>query len=129
MVDVLIVEDSVAIRKILQRILRQCSLPIGEIREAGDGQEALAILGSHTINLVLSDVNMPNMDGLELLRTMSANPALKNIPVIMVTTEGSQMAVMKAAEVGAVGYIRKPFNADQIKEKLESVLAIQSGAQ
>jgi two-component system chemotaxis response regulator CheY len=125
MLDVLIVEDSTAIRKILQRILRQTTMPIGEIWEAGDGQEALAILKEHAVSLVLSDINMPNMDGLEMLRHMAADPTLKNIPVVMITTEGSQASVLKAAEAGAVGYIRKPFNPQQITEKLESALAGQ----
>ena len=129
MINVLIVEDSTAIRKILDRLLRRTSLPIGEIWEAGDGLEALTILESHVVNLVLSDINMPNMNGLELMTAMAANPAYKGIPVIMITTEGSQAVVMKAIEAGAVGYVRKPFNADEISQKLESVLRIPSVAQ
>ena len=118
MLDVLIVDDSAAIRKILQRVLRQTDLPIGQIVEAADGKEALAALTTQTVGLILSDINMPNMDGLELLGHLKASEIWMKVPVIMVTTEGSQTKVLEAVELGAVGYVRKPFTADQIKEKL-----------
>jgi len=72
-VDVLIVDDSAAIRKILQRVLRQTVIPIGEVLDAGDGVEALKILSTRHVNLILSDINMPNMDGLQLLAQLKAN--------------------------------------------------------
>ena len=118
MLDVLIVDDSAAIRKILQRVLRQADVPLGSVFEAGDGVEALATLRKERIGLVLSDINMPNMDGLEFLSKMKAEAAWKDLPVVMVSTEGSQHKVLEAVELGAVGYVRKPFTADQIKEKL-----------
>jgi two-component system chemotaxis response regulator CheY len=122
MLDVLIVDDSAAIRKILQRVLRQTDLPIGTIFEAGDGREALEALKLKGVDLILSDINMPNMDGLELLSHLKANEAWMKVPVIMVSTEGSQAKVLEAVEKGAVGYVRKPFTADQIKEKLAGFL-------
>lgn len=122
MLDVLIVDDSVAIRKILQRVLRQTEIPIGNIIEAGDGKEALELLKTKTVGLALLDINMPNMDGLELLGHLRASEPWTNLPIIMVSTEGSQTKVLKALEMGASGYVRKPFNADQIKEKLVEIL-------
>jgi two-component system chemotaxis response regulator CheY len=116
--DVLIVDDSAAIRKILQRVLRQAEMSIGEVFEAGDGVEALASLKAHKVGLVLSDINMPNMDGLQLLSQVRATPEWKTLPVLMITTEGSQNKVLEAVNLGASGYVRKPFTADQIKEKL-----------
>ena len=116
--DVLIVDDSAAIRKILQRVLRQAEMSIGEVFEAGDGVEALASLKEHKVGLVLSDINMPNMDGLQLLSQIRASADWKNLPVLMITTEGSQNKVLEAVNLGASGYVRKPFTADQIKEKL-----------
>ncbi len=116
--DVLVVDDSAAIRKILQRVLLQTELPLGTILEAGDGFEAIERLKANNIGLVLADINMPNMDGLELLRKMRENPQWKSIPVVMITTEGSQQKVLEAADLGAAGYVRKPFTAEQIKEKL-----------
>jgi two-component system, chemotaxis family, chemotaxis protein CheY len=121
MLDVLIVDDSAAIRKILQRVLRQTELAIGNIVEAGDGREALEALKAQKIDLILSDINMPNMDGIELLGQLKANEAWAKLPVIMVSTEGSQAKVLEAVELGAAGYVRKPFSADQIKEKLTSL--------
>lgn len=122
LIDVLIVDDSAAIRKILQRVLRQTDLPIGEIAEAGDGLEAVGILKDRTFGLILSDVNMPHMDGLQLLARIKDMPHLKNVPVIMITTEGGQGKVMEAVQLGATGYVRKPFTADQIKEKLTGII-------
>jgi two-component system chemotaxis response regulator CheY len=116
--DVLIVDDSAAIRKILHRVLVQAELPLGKVVEASDGQEALRVLGDHPVGLILSDINMPNMDGLEMLGKIRANPAHHHVPVIMITTEGSQEKVLQALELGAAGYVRKPFTPDQIKEKL-----------
>jgi two-component system chemotaxis response regulator CheY len=120
--NVLIVDDSAAIRKILQRVLRQTDVPFGEIWEAGDGVEALDVMKSQTVGLVLSDVNMPNMDGLQLLAEIKRQDHLKSVPVVMITTEGSQNKVMEALNLGASGYVRKPFTADQIKEKLVGVI-------
>jgi two-component system chemotaxis response regulator CheY len=116
--DVLIVDDSAAIRKILQRVLRQADVPVGQVFEAGDGNEALEMLKSQRVGLILTDINMPNMDGIELLARLKAAEQWKTVPVVMVTTEGSQARVMEAVGLGAAGYVRKPFTADQIKEKL-----------
>ncbi len=120
--DVLIVDDSAAIRKILQRVLRQTEMPIGTIHEAGDGLEALALLEKQTVGLILSDINMPNMDGLEMLSKIMSNDAYKSVPVIMITTEGNHDKVMEAVSLGAAGYVRKPFTTEQIKEKLTGLL-------
>lgn len=117
-VDVLIVDDSAAIRKILQRVLRQTGIPIGEVVEAGDGLEALEKLNDRHVNLILSDINMPNMDGLQLLAQLKQIEKFKSVPFVMVTTEGGQGKVIEAVQLGAAGYVRKPFTAEQIKEKL-----------
>ncbi len=121
-VDILIVDDSAAIRKILQRVLLQTEVPIGKIVEAGDGVEALAALKVNKIGLILSDINMPNMDGLQLLSELKSSPEHRNVPVLMITTEGAQAKVLAAVNLGAIGYVRKPFTADQIKEKLVGLL-------
>ena len=121
-VDVLIVDDSAAIRKILQRVLRQTDIPIGEVLEAGDGVEALKTLQDRHVNLILSDINMPNMDGLQLLAQLKQNEKWKSVPIVMVTTEGGQGKVIEAVQLGAAGYVRKPFTAEQIKEKLTGLI-------
>jgi two-component system, chemotaxis family, chemotaxis protein CheY len=116
--DILIVDDSAAIRKILRRVLQQTELPLGCVHEAGDGAEALSLLRDNKVNLILSDINMPNMDGLRFLSLLKANSDWKDIPVVMITTEGSHAKVIEAVQLGAVGYVRKPFTAEQIIEKL-----------
>lgn len=121
MLDVLIVDDSAAIRKILHRVLRQADVPIGNVFEAGDGLEAIETLKREKIGLVLSDINMPRMDGLEFLSKVKAEEAWKQLPIVMVSTEGSQNKVLEAVERGASGYVKKPFTADQIKEKLSGL--------
>jgi two-component system, chemotaxis family, chemotaxis protein CheY len=120
--DVMIVDDSAAIRKILQRVLVQAEVPMGKVHEAGDGLEALEKLKTDKVGLILSDINMPNMDGLELLSKLKADPNLKDVPVIMITTEGGQAKVLEAVNLGAAGYVRKPFTAEQIKEKLVGII-------
>jgi two-component system chemotaxis response regulator CheY len=122
--DVLVVDDSAAIRKILQRVLRQTGMAIGTVHEAGDGQEALNLLKAHKIDLVLTDINMPKMDGLQLLGAMKSSPQWNGIPVMMITTEGGETKVGEAVRLGAAGYVRKPFTADQIKEKLAGIVEL-----
>lgn len=120
--DILVVDDSAAIRKILQRVLRQTGMAIHTIYEAGDGQEALTVLKTQRLSLVLTDINMPNMDGLQLLAAIKAVPEWRSLPVVMITTEGGETKVGEAVRLGAAGYVRKPFTADQIKEKLAGIL-------
>jgi len=120
--DVLIVDDSAAIRKILHRVLVQAEIPLGKVFEASDGADALAKLKVDKVGLILSDINMPNMDGIELLSRLKADDEFKTVPIVMVTTEGSQAKVMQALQLGAVGYVRKPFTAEQIKEKLAGII-------
>jgi len=124
--DLLIVDDSAAIRKILQRVLLKAEMPIGNIHEAGDGVEALAVLKANKINFVLSDINMPNMDGLQLLSRIRANDEWKSIPVILITTEGSQTKVLEAAHMGATGYVRKPFTPEQINNVLAGLTGVNA---
>jgi two-component system chemotaxis response regulator CheY len=103
-------------------VLRQTGMAIRNIYEAGDGQEALQVLNSQPISLVLTDINMPKMDGIQLLAAIKGVPGWSGMPVVMVTTEGGEAKVGEAVRLGAAGYVRKPFTADQIKEKLVGVL-------
>lgn len=122
MLDVLIVDASAAIRKILQRVLRQAEIPLGTVYEAGDGVEALETLKKQTVGLILSDINMPKMNGMEFLSKVRAEPAWQNLPVVMVSTEGTHARVLEAVERGASGYLRRPFTVEKIKEKLAGLL-------
>ena len=121
---ILIVDDSSVMRKIVERSLRQGGVEIGELVEAGNGAEALAKVKEAPFDLILSDINMPVMDGLEFLRQLVTVEGGKGTPVIMVTTEGSESRVVEALSIGAKGYIRKPFTADQIKERVAPLLEV-----
>jgi two-component system chemotaxis response regulator CheY len=116
--NILIVDDSMALRKILQRVIRNAGVTIDEIQEAADGQAALQCLAQFKPDVILSDINMPNMDGLELLRRIKGSQDWKSLPVIMISTEASREHVMESIELGACNFIRKPFNEDDIREKL-----------
>ena len=109
-------------RKIVTRCLRQAGLEFEEILEAGDGQEALQVLQGAAVDLVLSDINMPNMDGLAFLREKAGNDAIKDIPVVMISTESGSDIVTEAKSLGAVGSIKKPFTPDQVNEIIKPLL-------
>lgn len=122
----LIVDDSSVMRKIVERSLRQAGVELATVVEAGNGAEALAVLAKESVDLILCDINMPVMDGLEFVRQMAQVESAKGIPVVMITTEGSENHVVQALSAGARGYIRKPFTPDQVKEHVLPVLGKKS---
>lgn len=115
----LIVDDFSVMRRIIRSLLKE--LGFENIEEAEDGNYAMAKLRSGDIDFVITDWNMPNMDGLVLLRTIRADPALLHIPVLMVTAEAKKENIIAAAQAGASGYIVKPFTATTLSEKLQKV--------
>ncbi len=119
---VLIIDDSSTMRKIVTRSLRQAGLEVDNILEAGDGQEALQMLQGQKVDLILSDINMPNMDGLTFLKEKAANGAIKGIPVVMISTESGADIINEAKSLGALGSIKKPFTPEQISETLGSLI-------
>jgi two-component system chemotaxis response regulator CheY len=121
---VLIVDDSAVMRKIVERALRQAGLEIGEVLEASNGAEALVEVEKGSLDIILSDINMPVMDGLEFLKNLSKVEAGKGVPVVMITTEGSEARVVEALSVGAKGYIRKPFTPEQVKERVAPLIGV-----
>lgn len=123
--NVLIVDDSSVMRKIVERSLRQAGVDLEQVSEAGNGVEALAVLSQKKVDLILCDINMPVMDGLEFVKQLPGVECAKGIPVIMITTEGSEGHVVQALSAGAKGYIRKPFTADQVKDQVLPVLAVK----
>jgi two-component system chemotaxis response regulator CheY len=120
--NILIVDDSSVMRKILERSLRQ-AVPTGidQVIEAGDGAEALEKLENQTVEVVSSDINIPNVNGLEFLRRLKET-SRKDVPVIVVTTEGGEKTVLEAISLGAKGFIRKPFTPQQMESTLTKVL-------
>jgi two-component system chemotaxis response regulator CheY len=119
----LIVDDSSVMRKIVERSLRQAGIDLTQVLEAGNGAEALGVLKDNSVDLILCDINMPVMDGLEFIKRLPGMANAKDVPVIMITTEGSESHVIQALSCGARGYIRKPFTPDQVREQVVPVLA------
>ena len=118
----LIVDDSSVMRKIVERSLRQAGIDLKQVLEAGNGAEALTVLQESPVDLILCDINMPVMDGLEFVKQLSGVANAKGVPIVMITTEGSESHVVQALSHGAKGYIRKPFTPDQVKEHVIPVL-------
>jgi two-component system, chemotaxis family, chemotaxis protein CheY len=121
-VRALIVDDSSVMRKIVERSLRQAGIELEKVVEASNGAEALTALHDNPVDLILCDINMPVMDGLEFVRQSATVENAKGVPIVMITTEGSESHVVQALSAGARGYIRKPFTPDQVKEHVLPVL-------
>ncbi|MBI4642369.1 MAG: response regulator [Deltaproteobacteria bacterium] len=122
---VLVADDFATMRKIVRNILKQ--IGFDDIVEAEDGQAALQILRSENIGLVVTDWNMPNMSGLELLQKIRTDPKTANLPVLMVTAEGLKENVVAAVKAGVNNYVVKPFTAEVLQEKLEQVFKKLAG--
>jgi len=116
---ILVVDDFVTMRRIVKNLLRQ--LGFERIVEAEDGEQALARLKGGGFGLVVSDWNMPNMDGLALLRAVRADPALRDTPFLMVTAEAEKAKVIEAIRAGVSNYVVKPFTAETLREKIERI--------
>jgi two-component system, chemotaxis family, chemotaxis protein CheY len=123
-IRVLIVDDSSVMRKIVERSLRQAGVEALAVYEAGCGTDALEVLKTRAVDLILSDINMPLMDGLEFVRQIQARGLAPGVPIVMITTESSEEHVKQAIQAGARGYIRKPFTSDQVKERVLPLLGI-----
>jgi two-component system, chemotaxis family, chemotaxis protein CheY len=121
--SVLIIDDSSVMRKIVERSLRQAGLKLDRVMEADNGADALSMVQGGAIDLIFSDINMPKMDGIEFLRQVRATEGAKAIPVLMITTDGTEPKVLEAISLGARGYIRKPFSSDQVRQQVADVLA------
>jgi len=122
-VRALIVDDSAVMRKIVERSLRQAGIDLKQVFEAGNGAEALGVLNENAVDLILCDINMPVMDGMEFVKQLAGVTNAKGVPVVMITTEGSESHVVEALSNGARGYIRKPFTPDQVREQIIPILA------
>ena len=125
MPKVLLVDDSAVMRKIIQRNLKESGLVIDEFLEASDGKQALDVVNKSAVDLILCDWNMPNMSGIEFVKTLRSLNMPKKIPIVMVTTEGSDAKMAEAKESGADGYLTKPFTADQLRDALGGFLLVQ----
>lgn len=116
----LVVDDFSTMRRIVKNLLKQIGYV--NIEEAEDGVQAFSKLKAGSIDFIISDWNMPNMDGLELLKNVRNDPQLKDIPVLMVTAEAEKEKVVAAIQAGVNNYIVKPFTGEVLKEKIDKIL-------
>jgi two-component system chemotaxis response regulator CheY len=120
--NVLIVDDSLPMRSVIKKAIKVSGFKVDKFFEASDGKEALNILHEEWLDLVIADYNMPNMNGLELIGEMKKDELLETIPVVIITTEGSQQRMESFMEKGAADYIKKPFTPEEIRKKLNRIM-------
>jgi len=116
----LVVDDFSTMRRIVRGLLKE--IGYNNCEEAEDGVEALAMLKQAKYDFVVSDINMPNMTGFELLKAIKEDPTLKHLPVLMVTAEARKEDIVLAAQTGAAGYIVKPFTKATLEEKVQKIM-------
>ncbi len=121
--NILVVDDSAVIRKIIIKTLGMSALPLGQICEAGNGQEALEIMDQQWIDLIFADLNMPVMDGQTMIARIRSNPELADVPVIVVSTEGSKTRIEQLTSQG-VRFVHKPFSPEQICSVVTNLLGL-----
>lgn len=122
--NVLIVDDSNAMRSVIRKVIQLSGFRMDNCYEAGNGKQALGVLSSEWVDVILSDIHMPEMDGFELLKEVHQHDVFKNIPVIMISTEGSMERVNEAYALGAKGFIKKPFLPEELKRILHEVIGV-----
>jgi two-component system chemotaxis response regulator CheY len=121
---ILIVDDSPAMRAFIRRVIDLSGFEVLEFREAANGLEALEGLRLHPVDAVLTDINMPLMDGEELLRRMAADQALGSIPVLVISTDATEHRIGRMMSLGARGYITKPFLPEVLRAELDRSLGV-----
>ncbi|MCD6327747.1 response regulator [bacterium] len=120
--NILVVDDSAIVRAIIKKTLSLAGVDVGELYQAGNGKEGLAVLDDKWVDLVLADINMPEMTGIEMVEKMSESGLMKTVPVVMISTEGSQTRVEELKAKGVRAYIRKPFTPELVKEVIDKIL-------
>jgi len=118
--NILIVDDSTVVRAMILKTLKLAGLPLGEVHQAANGREGLDILENHWIDLALVDINMPVMNGEEMIEAVRANPDWKDLPIVVVSTEGSETRIERLLEKDA-RFVHKPFAPEQICEVVQEI--------
>lgn len=126
--DMLVVDDSPVTRKMVRRAIGLSGIAVGEVREASNGAEALEAVRARPPAVVIADINMPVMTGLELVERMAADPALAGIPVVVVATPMSEERASRLLSTGARAYLAKPFRPEQLRDVLAGILGTGGGS-
>jgi len=119
---ILIVDDSPVMRAFIRRIMLVSGIEAAEFLEASDGREALGMLRQQWVDVVLTDINMPGMDGEQFVRCLEADDLLRSVPVVVVSTDATEGRMHQMLSLGARGYVKKPFLPETLREELERVL-------
>ena len=122
--DVLIVDDSAAMRRFIRRVIEVSGFNVGKYLEADHGKAALRELDCHWVDIVLTDINMPEMDGEAFVREMRGRAHLGSVPVIVISTDATDWRIDRLHELGAQGYVTKPFAPERLREEMERVLGV-----
>ena len=120
--SVLIVDDSPVMRSFIKRIMRLSGFEVGECWEASNGEEALEELKQHAVDVILTDINMPRMNGEELLRRLEQAGTLRSVPTLVVSTDATKNRILRMLSLGAEGYVTKPFSPETLREELDRIL-------
>jgi two-component system chemotaxis response regulator CheY len=126
-VQLLIVDDSPAMRSFIVRVIELSGLETGKCLQAANGQEALDMLDEHRVDIILTDVNMPIMNGEEFMRRLEKDERLRTIPVLVVSTDGSEHRMRSMMALSAKGYLTKPFSPEVLRAKMEHLLGVPHG--
>lgn len=120
--NVLIVDDSPAMRLLIRKVIALSGFEVGRCVEASDGEDALRILSEDEIDVILTDINMPKMNGEELIRRVRESDRVQSVPVVVVSTDRSEQRVAQMMSLGAKGYLKKPFPPEALRDELQRVL-------
>ena len=120
--SILIVDDSLPMRSVIKRTIKAAGYGNADLLEAANGQEAMDLLKSSWVDIVMTDYNMPVMNGLELIKNIKKDEISKDIPVIVISTEGNESKIQEFMDNGAEGYITKPFTAEAIRDLIVNIL-------
>lgn len=123
--NILLVDDSATVRAVIAKTLKITGVEISELYQAENGKEALDILADNWVDLVFADINMPVMDGVEMIEKMYEDGLLKTIPVVIVSTEGSATRVEQLKSRGVSAYIRKPFTPEVLRKVMDGIVGVQ----
>ena len=121
---ILIVDDSAITRMILKKTISMAEIPVQQYYEADNGIKALDILGDHSVDLVLADINMPQMNGMEMAAAILANPTTSDVPVVIISTHTEDSRINELRSQGVKAYIRKPFTPEIIRDVLSEILQL-----
>jgi len=124
--NILLVDDSLTVRAVIKKALQLAEVDIGELYEAENGAEALEVLDQQWVDLVFADISMPVMTGEEFVERLHETGAIKELPVVIVSSAGSEPRIQRLKDLGIRDYIHKPFTPEQIREVVDSVMGVTS---